>query len=98
MSYIADEVFSEEDNYYYSLGQYMMSNTIAGVLVELQMNINDKLEEIKGITIAADIVSILGMIVCGISKVSSTLSIPAVVQAGGTAVLGEVQLFFRQKQ
>ncbi len=43
MSYIADEVFLEEDNYYYSLGQYMMSKMISDVLVELQMTINDKL-------------------------------------------------------
>ena len=32
MSYIADEVFSEEDNYYYSLGQYMISKMISDVL------------------------------------------------------------------
>lgn len=87
MSYIADEVFSEEDNYY-SLGQYMMSKMISDVLVELQMTINDKLEAIKGITVIADIVSILGMVAGGISKTGVTLSIPSVVQAGGTAVLG----------
>ena len=88
MSYIADEVFSEEDNYYYSLGQYMMSKMISDALVELQMTINDKLEAIKGITVIADIVSILGMVAGGISKTGVTLSIPSVVQAGGTAVLG----------
>ena len=88
MSYIADEVFSEENNYYYSLGQYMMSKMISDILVELQLTINDKLEAIKGITVIADIVSILGMVAGGISKTGVTLSIPSVVQAGGTAVLG----------
>ena len=48
LSYIVDEVFSEEGNYYYSLRQYMMINMISSILVEVKMSLNDKLEEIRG--------------------------------------------------